>query len=59
MSMCYLCDLCYHKRYLSSKFYCSELPSRVRPMRIDYGRDDPKEICKHFELKGGGDDQRE
>ena len=32
---------------------CGKRRSRLRRFAIDYGRDDPHEICKHFEPKEG------
>ena len=57
MSMCYLCDLCANKLDVDYLNTCECMPfSREhRKKAIDYGRDDPNEICKHFELKEGGD----
>lgn len=65
MSMCYLCDLCdvYHKRGCNNgKVYwtCESLPLMdwvKMPFAIDWGKQDPHEICKHFERKEGGDDR--
>ena len=51
MSMCYLCDLCTNKLDVDYLNTCECMPfSREhRKKTIDYGRDDPLEICEHFE----------
>lgn len=60
MSMCYLCDLCAHSHddgvfRLTTK--CTALFSVHRnKLPINFGEQDPHEICGHFERKGGGDD---
>ena len=56
MSMCYLCDLCAQPHRIDSIFWldyskCDE----SHPKNIDYGCDDPKEVCKHFEPKVVGE----
>lgn len=58
MSMCYLCDLCRHMRGWSNawvwKCYGIRYPliTELKEKKaFDYGRDDPYEICKHFEPK--------
>lgn len=58
MSMCYLCDLCKqpHEEYRSDHMSCEKRWYRWKKLAIDYGKDDPKEICEHFEPKEGGDD---
>lgn len=57
MSMCYLCDLCAQPHRIDSIHWldCSKC-DELHPKAFDYGRDDPHEICKHFERKEGGDD---
>ena len=61
MSMCYLCDLCARKsdaRHYSFYEVRCDLGHHIEfrhPLVIDYGRDDPKSICKHFERKDGGE----
>lgn len=55
MSMCYLCDLCRHSEYIASstKLKCHGVSGAIVDIKvIDYGHDDPWEICKHFELRG-------
>ena len=57
--MCYLCNLCRHSEYIASntKLKCHGMSGAIVAIKaIDYGRDDPHEICKHFESKEGGDD---
>ena len=61
MSMCYLCDLCARWYFAPRHRYGIDLlpceqGGQPRKLSIDYGRDDPKEICEHFEPKEGGDD---
>lgn len=61
MSMCYLCDLCaVAEKDMFGGFrchvQCAEHGNIYGKRAIDYGRDDPKAICKHFEPKEGGDD---
>lgn len=59
MAMCYLCDLCRHSEYIASntRLKCHGMSGAIVAIKtIDYGRDDPLEICKHFERKEGGDD---
>ena len=58
MSMCYLCDLCAHQAPLPWAFCkLNKSGHLIHPKKaIDYGRDDPKSICNHFEPKEGGDD---
>ena len=71
MSMFYLCDLCGAKHYDSGTWVdwesgkeepivvCkaeSKRPRVTGKFAIDYGRDDLKAICEHFEPKEGGDD---
>ena len=59
MSKCYLCDLCdvYHRRGENNGtvyWTCEALPLtewKNIPFAFDCGRDDPKEICRYFELK--------
>lgn len=62
--MCYLCDLCanlYRRLEYANypmHFWCGETDRLVMNSKrvIDYGKDDPKEICKHFEPKEERDD---
>ena len=58
MSMCYLCDLCKqpHEEYGSGFMSCEKRWYRWKKLAIDYGRDDPKKICEHFEPKEVRDD---
>ena len=52
MSKCYLCDLCKHSEYIASntRLKCHGMSGAIVAIKtIDYGRDDPLEICKHFE----------
>ncbi len=59
MSMCYLCDLCSHSDYIASstRLKCHGMSGAIVAIKtIDYGKDDPKEICQYFESKEGGDD---
>ena len=60
MSMCYLCDLCANESHKAFRYGIDLLPcetgGRRRKLPIDYGKQDPHEICKHFEPKEGGDD---
>ena len=59
MSKCYLCDLCgrwYPTANDDAHFvYCDQKHEGVfmleQKRAIDYGRDDPMEICKHFKAK--------
>lgn len=56
MSMCCLCDLCAHS-YACGVFLlmtkCAALLNvRRNKLPIDCGKDDPHEICEHFEPKG-------
>lgn len=55
MSMCYLCDLCKqpHEGYRNGHMSCEKRWYRWKKLAIDYGKDDPKEICEHFEPKEG------
>lgn len=57
MAMCYLCDLCAQPHRIDSIHWldCSKC-DELHPKAFDYGRDDPKAICEHFEPKEGGDD---
>lgn len=54
MSMCYLCDMC-AKRTLDivSDEWCTALNRYLvlGKLVIDWGKQDPHEICKHFEPK--------
>ena len=53
MSMCYLCDLCRLKiKDFGHGVLCGPEWPYEKKKAIDYGRDDPREICKHFEPKG-------
>ena len=65
MSMCYLCDMCAnyrgnvmgenveYRRWIA----CHAKPDAFQERKaIDYGRDDPLEICEHFEPKEVHDD---
>ena len=65
MSMCYLCDVCAnyrgnvmgenieYRRWIA----CHATPEVFQKLKaIDYGRQDPWKICKHFDPKEGGDD---
>lgn len=57
--MCYLCDLCAQPHFIyegSGNLVCDKQITRLRKLPIDYGKQDPREICKHFERKEGGDD---
>ena len=56
MSMCYLCDLCRLKiKDIANGVLCEpEWPYTTKKV-IDYGRDDPHEICEHFKPKEGGE----
>ena len=48
MSMCHLCELC--AKY--KKLDCFDVRHGVFVKYvIDWGREDPLEICNHFELK--------
>lgn len=52
MSMCYLCDLCRLKiKDIASGVLCEPEWPYIPKLSIDYGRDDPKSICEHFEPK--------
>lgn len=58
MSMCHLCDLCdwgidggWLRRDFPDSLCDYGITYEKKP--IDYGRDDPKEICKYFEPKEG------
>lgn len=59
MSMCYLCDMCAHSHNdgvfrLTTK--CAALFNvRTNKRAIDYGKQDPREICVHFEPKEGSE----
>lgn len=64
MSMCYLCDMCAnfyewmdfgYDGPTNWQFECLTDISVHRKKTINYGRDDPKEICKHFEPKEGNE----
>lgn len=53
MSMCYLCDLC-EKKLDGDHLNTCECLARCTEHRktpIDWGAQDPKEVCKHFEPK--------
>lgn len=64
MSMCYLCDSCRHNggSFGGGEIECtSDAGAHVtghvqEKLVIDYGKQDPLEICKHFEHEDGGDD---
>lgn len=58
MAMCYLCDLCKQPHEGDERGFvsCRKRWYRWKKLAIDYGRDDPKEICEHFEPKEDGDD---
>lgn len=61
MSMCYLCDMCAKcTPDIVGDEWCTALNHYLvlDKLAIDYGRDDPLGICKHFEPKEGGDDRR-
>ena len=52
MAMCYLCDLCRHSEFIASNtgLKCHGESGAIVDMKvIDVGKDDPLEICKHFE----------
>jgi len=53
MAMCYLCDLCacYWRSRSHSALHDMKIRCSGRKLVIDYGRDDPKDICRHFEPK--------
>ena len=54
MSMCYLCDLCRLKiKNVAGGVICQPEWPYAEKKAFDYGRDDPKEICKHFEPREG------
>ena len=57
MSMCYLCAMCKHRTEVHgwdrSILWTCRVTKRREAVAIDYGRDDPREICKHFERKEG------
>lgn len=59
MSMCYLCDLCKHqielRKWDRSLVHVCAVTDRAKMVAIDYGRDDPREICVHFEPKEGSE----
>lgn len=57
MSMCYLCNLCANKLdgdHLNT-CVCLARYAEHRKLSIDYGKQDPKEVCKHFEPKVVGE----
>ena len=59
MSKCYLCDLCRRAEYIASctRLKCHGMSGAIVAIKaVDYGKDDPKEICQYFEPKEGGDD---
>ena len=59
MSKCYLCDLCKHSEYIASntRLKCHGMSGAIVAIKaIDYGKDDPLEICQYFKRKEGGDD---
>lgn len=58
MSMCYLCDLCAKYQRVPGFDICYGAAKKFgekQKKAIDYGRDDPKTICKHFEPKECGE----
>lgn len=62
MSMCYLCDLCRHfvgavriNGFHTGDYECSVLGYSFTRKAFDYGCDDPREICVHFEPKEGSE----
>ena len=63
MSMCYPCDMCKLSGYadeplaLYPSWECLGdcEPKPLVKFAIDYRRDDPHEICKHFKPKEGSD----
>lgn len=56
MSMCYLCDLCRLKiKDMANGVLCEPEWPYTTKKAIDYGKQDPHEICKHFEWKEGGE----
>ena len=48
--MCYLCDMCAHFK-TENAYPCRERFYRYTKVAIDYGKDDPKDRCQHFEPK--------
>ncbi len=58
MSKCYLCDLCRRDEYIASstRLKCHGMSGAIVAIKtIDYGKDDPLEICKYFKRKEGGE----
>ena len=57
MSMCYLCQLCENnveiRLWDMSLIRVCDVTKRKEHRSIDYGRDDPYEICPHFKPKDG------
>ena len=58
MSMMHLCELChfYGGYFAPDSAYLCNAPEASKlmnaPKAFDCGKDEPKEICRHFELRG-------
>ena len=52
MSKCHLCDLCHYYGGWFNGYALCNAPDASKLMdalkAFDYGRDDPRRICKHF-----------
>lgn len=52
MSMCYLCDLCACRNRSGSTLNDNKRRCYMRDLKvIDWGKQDPHEVCKMFEPK--------
>lgn len=55
MSMCYLCDMCANRsitEFDDGSIICFRGGAyKTKKLAIDYGRDDPREICQYFKRK--------
>lgn len=52
-----MCDLCKQPHEGDERGFvsCRKRWYRWKKLAINYGRDDPKSICEHFEPKDGGE----
>lgn len=59
MSMCCLCDMCKHRielrKWDRSLVKVCAVTKRTDGAAIDYGKQDPREVCEHFEPKEGSE----
>lgn len=59
MAMCYLCAMCRHRtevrKWDRSLVHVCAVTKRTDGLAIDWGKQDPREICVHFEPKEGSE----